>query len=73
MSTHAEQRKTMDYRAIPNYSLSYDLGSGAILAVDIKGHGHDIDTIELLLEAEIADQLEREGATSWDITESWRP
>jgi len=55
----------MTLRNLPNYSMSYDLDDGSVMAIDIAGHGHDLDLVEFLIDFE-----ELEGG--FDVSESWR-
>lgn len=59
------------HQSLPGYSLSYDLDNGVVLAVDVDGHGHDLETIETLLDLEDPTG-ELHEPTGWEITEEWR-
>jgi hypothetical protein len=61
------------YRSLPSYTRSVEMDSDSLAAVDIDGHGHSLDAIEILLETEIADWMDWcDEPIHWDITESWR-
>ena len=59
----------MIHNHLPTYEASYELDGLDILALHVTGHGHDLDTLELVLADAWYDELIDSGC--WEIAERW--
>ena len=59
----------MIHNHLPAYEASYELDGLDVLGLHVTGHGHDLDTLELVLTDAWHDELIDAG--SWEITERW--
>ena len=62
----------MTHDHLPTYEASYELdtiGPSGVVALHVTGHGHDLDTLELVLTDAWYDELI--DGDSWEITEHW--
>ena len=56
----------MIHNHLPTYEASYELDGLDILALHVTGHGHDLDTLELVLADAWYEELIDSGC--WEIT-----
>lgn len=64
------------FQSLPAYTVSYDLDGGGGVAIDLVGHGHDLDVVERFLHTEgvevVFDDSGDATPRCWEISEVWR-
>lgn len=64
------------FQSLPSYTVSYDLDGGEVFAIDLAGHGHDLDVVELFLHTEgtsvVYDESDDATPRCWEVSEVWR-